>query len=337
MEKFKPLKNYLINCGKKEIELSIEDIEGIINSKLPSSAKNHRAYFANTENHSISKAWLSAGYRVSAYRPYEGLLKFTKIEMSQRYLMSTEAFLTMLNQKKTGAGQYAISVFSLYEAIHLRGYFANDLFDFISQNQIEVVDFECRKVDRPKFDLKCRTINLSLRNVYNSMVQYALINCFVNAAQDEQLERKMMNAFMGGSQEQPLINFALCVNEKKGRLLFQEELRSLFKKVEPSKSFDDIIQAFGKLDYSKMCLIAVNGLDYMGINYLNFALKLFLASCQSKDPFIPFVLTNEFLNIEMVAAKEEILYLTCSAQHFEILVGGVKQKVIKIERSFPHT
>ena len=61
--KYKNLFNYLLNTKNKKITLTYDEIESIINSKLPDSAYNYRAWWANG-GHVHSDAWLKSGWKV---------------------------------------------------------------------------------------------------------------------------------------------------------------------------------------------------------------------------------------------------------------------------------
>ena len=62
--KYKPLAEYLFRNGAKKIELTYKEIENILGFTLPSTAYNYpQSFWANTETHSYSSAWLKVGYR----------------------------------------------------------------------------------------------------------------------------------------------------------------------------------------------------------------------------------------------------------------------------------
>ncbi len=61
--KYDPLKRYLEAAGEPVVELSFAQIEEIIGSTLPASARKHVAWWSNNPtNHVNAQAWLSAGY-----------------------------------------------------------------------------------------------------------------------------------------------------------------------------------------------------------------------------------------------------------------------------------
>jgi hypothetical protein len=61
--KYEPLERYLAGLGAPIVELSFAEIETIIGSHLPPSARKHAAWWSNNPtNHVNAKAWLNAGY-----------------------------------------------------------------------------------------------------------------------------------------------------------------------------------------------------------------------------------------------------------------------------------
>ena len=66
--KYTPLENYLrgLPASQKEVRLSFEQIEGIINASLPSSAyEDERWWRHETEgNHRNTRAWSNAGWKI---------------------------------------------------------------------------------------------------------------------------------------------------------------------------------------------------------------------------------------------------------------------------------
>jgi hypothetical protein len=68
--KYAPLENYLRDLpeNQKEVALSFEQIERIINAKLPSSAHEYRQWWENQKegNHVNARAWANAGWKVES-------------------------------------------------------------------------------------------------------------------------------------------------------------------------------------------------------------------------------------------------------------------------------
>ena len=64
--KYGPLGDYLRAFSGSEVTLAFSAVEDIIGSKLPASAKKHRAWWSNEAegHHTHAKVWLGAGWRV---------------------------------------------------------------------------------------------------------------------------------------------------------------------------------------------------------------------------------------------------------------------------------
>lgn len=64
MGKYEPLERFLKSLDARQWRASFEDIERILNFKLPKSARTHPAWWSNDETgHSHARAWLDAGRR----------------------------------------------------------------------------------------------------------------------------------------------------------------------------------------------------------------------------------------------------------------------------------
>ena len=81
--KYIGLSNYLKNSNKNELSLTFKEIEEIIGQDLPESARIHKAFWANTDTHSISLSWMCVGYRTRKVKLPEngedGLVEFYKM------------------------------------------------------------------------------------------------------------------------------------------------------------------------------------------------------------------------------------------------------------------
>jgi hypothetical protein len=68
--KYTPLENYLRDLpeSQREVSLSFQQIESILNSKLPSSAYEDRRWWDHeTEgNHLTQRAWANAGWKIAS-------------------------------------------------------------------------------------------------------------------------------------------------------------------------------------------------------------------------------------------------------------------------------
>jgi hypothetical protein len=68
--KYTPLENYLraLPESQSEVTLGFEQIERILNDKLPPSAYGYLAWWANEKegNHVNARAWANAGWKVES-------------------------------------------------------------------------------------------------------------------------------------------------------------------------------------------------------------------------------------------------------------------------------
>ena len=68
--KYTPLENFLrdLPATQKEVTLAFEQIERILNAKLPSSAYEDRRWWDNEKegNHVNARAWANAGWKVES-------------------------------------------------------------------------------------------------------------------------------------------------------------------------------------------------------------------------------------------------------------------------------
>lgn len=66
MSKYSPLENHLKAKGYDHIPMTFDQIESVIESDLPPSARKHRAWWSNNPTNSvITYAWLAAGYKTA--------------------------------------------------------------------------------------------------------------------------------------------------------------------------------------------------------------------------------------------------------------------------------
>ena len=62
-KKYRRLTELLASAEGKPVSISFGNIEKTIGFSLPDSAREHRAFWANTTTHSIALSWLSIGYK----------------------------------------------------------------------------------------------------------------------------------------------------------------------------------------------------------------------------------------------------------------------------------
>ena len=80
--KYMPLEKYLrdLPSSQREVTLGFEQIEGILNNKLPSSAyEDQRWWEHETEGNHVSKrAWANAGWKVESLDVSKKWVKFVR-------------------------------------------------------------------------------------------------------------------------------------------------------------------------------------------------------------------------------------------------------------------
>jgi hypothetical protein len=64
MSKYAALGDFLRQHGTSEVPITFDKIEKITGTKLPPSAKRHRAWWSNNPDNSVmTRVWLDAGFR----------------------------------------------------------------------------------------------------------------------------------------------------------------------------------------------------------------------------------------------------------------------------------
>jgi len=80
--KYAPLKNYLrdLPASQKEVTLPFEQIERILNDKLPPSAYQYQAWWANQKegSHVEAFAWMDAGWLVDTVNFAQKWVRFVR-------------------------------------------------------------------------------------------------------------------------------------------------------------------------------------------------------------------------------------------------------------------
>ena len=66
--KYEPLTEFLRRQSRAVVRLAFDEIERVIEAKLPPSATHHRAWWSNNaENNVMTKAWRDAGFESENY------------------------------------------------------------------------------------------------------------------------------------------------------------------------------------------------------------------------------------------------------------------------------
>jgi hypothetical protein len=80
MSKYDPLTAKLKKLPYREWRTTFKDVERTLGFRLPSSARNHRAWWSNNAwNNVMTKAWLSAGWRTEQVDIAKETLVFKRI------------------------------------------------------------------------------------------------------------------------------------------------------------------------------------------------------------------------------------------------------------------
>ena len=81
--KYYPLFNHLYHSGRDELTLTLSEIETMLSSPLPASARVQRAWWSNRTTGAVqSAAWLYAGYHAVDLDLANGRVTFRKIKHS---------------------------------------------------------------------------------------------------------------------------------------------------------------------------------------------------------------------------------------------------------------
>jgi len=84
MGKYTPLYDYLMRLDPQTVEctLTFQQVETIIDAKLPPSAHRHREWWSNERaptSHVQATAWLSAGWEVDTIDQQRGWVRFRRL------------------------------------------------------------------------------------------------------------------------------------------------------------------------------------------------------------------------------------------------------------------
>ncbi len=78
-EKYDPLHVHLESAGLERIAMSFDEVERVIGSNLPASARKHRAWWGNDPSqNAVACAWLEAGYKTESVSMEREILTFRK-------------------------------------------------------------------------------------------------------------------------------------------------------------------------------------------------------------------------------------------------------------------
>ena len=76
--KYEPIGRHLAGVDKDTTTLTFDEIQDLIGTELPASARKHRAWWANTETHSQALTRISNGWLVQEADLEEGTVTFRR-------------------------------------------------------------------------------------------------------------------------------------------------------------------------------------------------------------------------------------------------------------------
>ncbi len=80
MSKYSKLRDYLLNIPENRITITFTEIENILESKLPDSARTCREWWGNDTHHTQARnGWLAAGWRVISVDFGKETVEFSRI------------------------------------------------------------------------------------------------------------------------------------------------------------------------------------------------------------------------------------------------------------------
>ena len=78
-EKYVPLEVHLESVGLERIAMTFDNVERVIGSNLPASARKHRAWWGNDPSrNAVACAWLEAGYKTESVNIEREILTFRR-------------------------------------------------------------------------------------------------------------------------------------------------------------------------------------------------------------------------------------------------------------------
>ena len=88
--KYQPLENHLNSTDNRKIPMTFKEIEVVIGTDLPHSARKHRPWWSNNpSNSSITHFWLAAGYKTTEVDLGNEQLVFVRDEKADAHSAST--------------------------------------------------------------------------------------------------------------------------------------------------------------------------------------------------------------------------------------------------------
>ncbi|MEG0774386.1 hypothetical protein [Clostridium sp.] len=76
--KYEALMKYFQTIEDNKVVLTYDDIENIIGFKLPKSAYEYNAYWRESKTHTVTRAWIESGWKITELRMGKHI-EFTKV------------------------------------------------------------------------------------------------------------------------------------------------------------------------------------------------------------------------------------------------------------------
>lgn len=76
--KYEALHRRLTELADNEWHATFRDVEAVLGTSLPRSARRHQAWWSNTTSHSHARAWLWAGWQTRDVNLDDGTLSFVR-------------------------------------------------------------------------------------------------------------------------------------------------------------------------------------------------------------------------------------------------------------------
>ncbi|MDE0391263.1 MAG: hypothetical protein OXI57_04245 [Rhodospirillales bacterium] len=84
MPKYVLLERYLSEQHDDSCSLTFSQIEGLIGTPLPASARRHQSWWGNDRTHAQARSWMRAGWTVEQPRLDEERVRFARIDTYRR-------------------------------------------------------------------------------------------------------------------------------------------------------------------------------------------------------------------------------------------------------------
>lgn len=329
MNKFKNLTKYLKDRSEDIIKMSFANLEKVIGFSLPDSAYKHRAYFANVLGHSISKAWMEAGYRATNIDIYNRTLDFVKESHFQNTLLSSYIFANLHNYKYLLKGNVYLSGIAFCESIFLFGLDYDDACKRLSEYNIHLVDNKLQSIDINSPFVALNNAKSYCLNIYNKFIRITILRCLISVFHNHSDRQCVLGALM--EDHNLKFDFPYSLENDLNISVFAIKLKAIISKTTLNKTYNQIVDMIGMLEYKSVESIPSN-LSFTEDNYLNDMCKLFIQSCKEKEPFIGAGHVSELFNVQIMFENKNLLYITADPLNNRILRGNILEKITLVGR-----